>query len=504
MKRIFYIAPSYTKALLLLFFLAVSIGLSAQASLSVQGVLTRSDGTAVDDGNDYTLTFRLWTAESGGTKVHEETINNISIVGGVYSVVLGVEPGNPPLTAPFNQTYWLGVSVNTSSVELLPRPRLTHAPYALGLVGQNNIFPSTGPVIGDAFRAKGGPATGGQGPSANGFSFHTIGDDAGGMFSEGGNNIELWAGATRKIKLTNGLNELYGPTNTNALSVYGTLTSDNINPFVANGTVTVNGSETVTGNAQINGSTNTNGNTTTGGYFYTKRKQNNGGYTFIGDGGNDSGLFSFNDGDIALYANNQEKIRMYPNYMELKGGDIYTLNPLIVSSNLYLNNVPDFDGKNMQWNQNTGLVGADNSTRRAKFNIKPLEDDFSLILKAQPRTYTRKVDPNHWEIGYIAEEMDSLGLKHLVEYDKDGRPDGYNYEKMILYVTEVLKMQDAAIQQLNAEVAALKSENSGLTTQNNNLQTTNASLQKQQEKFNGQLEGLLKRMQALEASSTGK
>ncbi len=101
--------------------------------------------------------------------------------------------------------------------------------------------------------------------------------------------------------------------------------------------------------------------------------------------------------------------------------------------------------------------------------------------------------------------MDSIGLKNLMEYNSiTGVIEGFNYEKMILYVTEVLKMQDAAIQQLNAEVAALKSENSGLTTQNNTLQTTNANLQKQQEKFNGQLEGLLKRMQALEASSTGK
>jgi FtsZ-binding cell division protein ZapB len=158
----------------------------------------------------------------------------------------------------------------------------------------------------------------------------------------------------------------------------------------------------------------------------------------------------------------------------------------------------------MQWNQNTGLVGADNSTRRAKFNIKPLEDDFSLILKSQPKTYTRKVDPNHWEVGYIAEEMDSLGLKKLVEYDKDGRPDGYNYEKMILYVTEVLKMQDAAITQLQSEVAQLKSENAGLTTANQTLKSNNNDLEKQQEDINKQLAGVLKRLQALEASSTGK
>jgi FtsZ-binding cell division protein ZapB len=500
MKRIFYTAPSTIKALFFLFFLAVNVDLSAQASLSVQGVLTKSDGTAVDDGNDYVLTFRLWESESGtdgSDRVHLETIDNISIVGGVYSVVLGLNPASP-LTAAFDQTYWLGVSVGTSSVELLPRPRLTHAPYALGLVGQNNVFPSTGPVIGDAFRAKGGPATGGLGANANGFAFQDpSGDQSGGMFSEGANNVELWAGAAKRVKLNTVQNEMYGN-----LVNFGTLTS---NAQTINGDQTVNGFSTIANGQTVNGVQTINSNQFVNGFSTVTANQTVDGIVRAGGGivnkaFTNTGMFwGAGNRDISINSNNNQRILIGDNGITyFNGPNIFT------SGDFKLWNIPEFDGKNMQWNQATGTVGWDNSSRRFKRNIKTLEDDWCQILNARPVSYTRKHDPNKIEVGYIAEEMDSLGLKKLVEYDQEGIPDGFNYEKMIVYVTEVLKLQDASIKHLEAEVNALKTENSGLTAQNNSLKNTNASLHKQQELFHGQLEGLLKRMQALEATSTGK
>jgi hypothetical protein len=462
MKFFFYVAPSFAKPFLLFVLVAFSTELYAQpaATLSVQGVLTRSDGTAVDD-DTYSVSFKLFDAATGGNQVHSESID-VETIGGVYSVILGANPTSP-LTAQFNTIYYLSVTVGSS--ELTPRPRLTHAPYALSLIGQNNTFPSTGAVIADDLQS-------------NSYTFKASTNS--GIFWAGETSIKH-NGDNRILIGSNGTNYIYGATENNgALTVFGPATTNNL---------TVNGNETVTGNAQINGSSNTNNNTTTGGYFYTNRKQDGGGYTFIGDGGNDSGLFGFADGDIALYANNVEKIRLYPSHLELKGGDVQVFNRLQIFD------VPEFDGKNMQWNPSTGLVGADNSTRRAKFNIQTLEDDFSLILKSIPRTYTRKVDPNHWEVGYIAEEMDSLGLKKLVEYDKDGRPDGYNYEKMILYVTEVLKMQDNSIKEMQAEIAALKSQNTDLHTNNAALRADNHAIQTT---LSAQLEQLAKRMNALE------
>lgn len=126
---------------LLFSFLASVQQVSAQATLSVQGTVQKSTGAAVDDG-DYSLTFKLYTTETGGNPVWSETQGQVNIVGGVYSVTLGTVT---PLTAAFDQTYYLGITVG-SGAELTPRARLTSSPYALSLIGQDNKFPSTGPV----------------------------------------------------------------------------------------------------------------------------------------------------------------------------------------------------------------------------------------------------------------------------------------------------------------------------------------------------------------------
>lgn len=121
--------------------LAFAQNLSAQATLSIQGIIQKSNGAAVDDGK-YDLTFKLYTVASGGTAVHTET-QNIAVAGGIYSAELGSGP--TPLTAAFDQTYYLGVAVD-GGAELIPRARLTSSPYALALLGTANLFPSSGPI----------------------------------------------------------------------------------------------------------------------------------------------------------------------------------------------------------------------------------------------------------------------------------------------------------------------------------------------------------------------
>ncbi len=113
----------------------------AQANLSVQGSIQNSSGIALADGK-YSLTFRLYESETGGTAVWSETQPALDVAGGLYSATLGLIS---PLTASFDKPYYLGVTVNNSP-ELLPRARLSSSPYALSLIGQSNIFPSTGTV----------------------------------------------------------------------------------------------------------------------------------------------------------------------------------------------------------------------------------------------------------------------------------------------------------------------------------------------------------------------
>lgn len=146
--------------------------------------------------------------------------------------------------------------------------------------------------------------------------------------------------------------------------------------------------------------------------------------------------------DIAL-VNHSGNIIMEPS----GSGDRFYVN-----SHLYIRSADFGDYHNLQWDGADGRVYYDDSTRRHKENIEPLEDDFDCLLEAQPKTYTRPGKPDRHEIGYIAEEIEELGLTHLLQYDKDGRPDGVNYEKAVLYLTEIAKSQRDRIVQQEARI----------------------------------------------------
>lgn len=124
----------------ILFFLSLAFSFQAQ-TLSIQGVVKNSDGTAAPDG-DYEITFSLYTVETGGSNVWEETQNEIEVKGGTYSALLGGSVSFPAFT---EAAYYLGISIEGGQ-ELQPRSQLTAAPFALSLIGDDNIFPNTGNV----------------------------------------------------------------------------------------------------------------------------------------------------------------------------------------------------------------------------------------------------------------------------------------------------------------------------------------------------------------------
>jgi hypothetical protein len=123
--------------------LAVPIASVAQVpkTLSYQGVLADASGLAVADG-DYSMTFRLYDIASEGSALWEET-RVVTVHKGIFNVILGslVE-----ITLPFNEQYWLGISV-AGEQELEPRIMLASSAYsfaARGLIGSSNLVPSSG------------------------------------------------------------------------------------------------------------------------------------------------------------------------------------------------------------------------------------------------------------------------------------------------------------------------------------------------------------------------
>ena len=290
MKKIkFYI-------LILLAIFSMANSAFAQATLSIQGIIQKSNGAAVDDGK-YDLTFKLYTMASGGAPVHTET-QNINVAGGIYSAELG--SSSTPLTAAFDQTYYLGVSVD-GGAELIPRARLTSSPYALALLGTSNLFPSTGaigagtvsPTSGYQMHIKNGTGAGKllvegsdaaqidfkKGSAVGAVGFGTTNNDF--VVNPGSNNTLLqYNGATKLTVNTNGA-DVSGTLNV------GTLTATNFSPanmaitsklavgqnsVDANNTFRVTGNSFMEGHLEINGGKNLGGDpwgfVTTSGFFW--------------------------------------------------------------------------------------------------------------------------------------------------------------------------------------------------------------------------------------------
>ena len=69
--------------------------------------------------------------------------------------------------------------------------------------------------------------------------------------------------------------------------------------------------------------------------------------------------------------------------------------------------------------------------------------------------YRRLNRKQKWQYGVMAEEVEGLGLKELIDYDSKGRPDKINYPLMGLYALQIIKKQQDEIDLLKTQVARL-------------------------------------------------
>jgi hypothetical protein len=105
----------------------IAAPLSAQTgnpTINIQGTLKDATGKSIDDGK-YQVTFQLFSGETGGSLVWEETAE-VETAGGIYSYNLGSY--TPFDQVIFQSTVYMGVIFN--GFELTPRTKLNYAPYA--------------------------------------------------------------------------------------------------------------------------------------------------------------------------------------------------------------------------------------------------------------------------------------------------------------------------------------------------------------------------------------
>jgi hypothetical protein len=91
--------------------------------ISFQGVLTDDQDNYLD--GTYSVTFRIYNVESGGTALWFETAS-VTCVDGLFDVLLGL---TNPIDVDFGEPCWLGCTLAGDS-EMTPRHRLASVPYA--------------------------------------------------------------------------------------------------------------------------------------------------------------------------------------------------------------------------------------------------------------------------------------------------------------------------------------------------------------------------------------
>jgi hypothetical protein len=94
--------------------------------INYQGYLTDAGGNPLN--GDVGITFRIWSAEVGGTELWSESHAAVAVSDGVFTVLLG---SSVPITVGvLNGERYLGLTVGTDS-EMVPRMKVTSVAYAI-------------------------------------------------------------------------------------------------------------------------------------------------------------------------------------------------------------------------------------------------------------------------------------------------------------------------------------------------------------------------------------
>ena len=149
------------------------------------------------------------------------------------------------------------------------------------------------------------------------------------------------------------------------------------------------------------------------------------------------------------------------------GWSLGPLGEIILSSSTahtYIDHSTTGSAANCRLNYLSGNLGEllrVTSSRRYKQDIEDAPVDPAAVLKLRGRTWRDKgeveADPDTEtrHAGFIAEELDALGLGLFVEYDNEGRPDAIHYDRLTVALLAVIQDQAARLDVLAARLDQL-------------------------------------------------
>jgi hypothetical protein len=120
---------------------------------------------------------------------------------------------------------------------------------------------------------------------------------------------------------------------------------------------------------------------------------------------------------------------------------------------LYATPLRDQSGTyNMRYNTSTKEISYTSSSKRNKTKIRDWQPRGERILDVKPKKFEFISEPGKTQIGCIAEDFDEQGLEELVSYDDKGNPCSIEYDKITLYLVDVVKKQQARIAALEGKI----------------------------------------------------
>jgi len=117
-----------------------------------------------------------------------------------------------------------------------------------------------------------------------------------------------------------------------------------------------------------------------------------------------------------------------------------------LAGNLTIGAIPSAGGTPLVVDE-AGRIYKESSSTKYKTNIEDFTDDYKKILKLSPSRY-QYLGRQEEEIGYLAENLDRMGLKTLVVYNALGEPEGIKYDKIPIYLIPIIKEQEEKLSSL--------------------------------------------------------
>ena len=102
-----------------------------------------------------------------------------------------------------------------------------------------------------------------------------------------------------------------------------------------------------------------------------------------------------------------------------------------------------------------GNLKASSSSLRYKHDIEDYNKGIETLMQLRPVSFKFNGE-ERTNIGFIAEEVDALGLSEVMLYNEEEQPEGVIYANMVSLLTKAIQEQQHIIDELKIKVAALE------------------------------------------------